>query len=607
MEPNRTKPARLKGWRLWVLRLVVAALSPLLFLGLVELGLRVCGYGHPSAFLVKSADGSGYVTNARFARQFFAADLAGRPWPAILTTPKPPGTIRIFVLGESAAMGTPDPSFGFARILEAMLRQQFPARRFEVVNAAMRGINSHVVLPIARDCVRHEPDLFIVYTGNNEAVGMFAPEPDSPNLAQHLWLVRTIQHAKRTRLAQLMKSLVAYFGNRPPDETQDMAFYRRKRMAADDPRRRAVLENFRQNLRAIHKTARGAGAQTILATVPVNLRDCPPLASLHRPDLAPDAAVRWDAAFHGALVTERSGAPDAALATHLDLLRSDDHFAALHFCIARCLAAGGRLDKAREHFALARDWDAMQFRADSRINRIIRETAADGPGIHLADAERDMAQSPWSADGVPGARLFYEHVHLRFDGDYLVAQTLLPQVIHALGLGEPAAAVPTRDECARALAFTEFDEADMLSSVAALTARPPFPDQLDHAARQAATERASRERITRFDRDALKRATSTALAAVERWPDDWQLRFICGRMLFHTGDPSAAAGHLAAAVRLMPANPTTRIELANCLTELNRIAETIGQLEEVLRLEPENTSVRAGLDALRKRTPAPAP
>ena len=595
MEPNRTKPARLKGWRLWVLRLVVAALSPLLFLGLVELGLRVCGYGHPSAFLVKSADGSGYVTNARFARQFFAAALAGRPWPALLAAPKPPGTVRIFILGESAAMGTPDPSFGFARILETMLRQQFPARRFEVVNAAMRGINSHVVLPIARDCARHEPDLFIVYMGNNEAVGMFAPEPDAPNMAQHLWLVRTIQHAKRTRLAQLMKSLVAHFGNRPPDEAQDMAFYRRKRMAADDPRRGAVLENFRQNLRAIHKTARGAGAQTILATVPVNLRDCPPLASLHRPDLTPADAVRWNAAFHGALTTERSSGRDAALAAYLDLLRTDDQFADLHFCIARCLAAGGELEKAQTHFALARDWDAMQFRADSRINRIIRETAADGRGIHLADAERDF--------GVPGGQLFYEHVHLRFNGDYRIAQTLLPQVIHALGLGDPAAPVPSRDECAGTLAFTEFDETDMLSAVAALTARPPFPDRLEHAARQAQAERVVRERLARFDRDALKRATSTALAAVERWPDDWQLRFICGRMLFHTGDPSAAAGHLAAAVRLMPENPVTRIELANCLTKLNRIAETIGQLEEVLRLEPENASVRGGLDALRKRTP----
>ena len=59
----------------------MAVLSPVLFLGLVESGLRVGGYGHPTAFFVKTADGAGWVTNARFGRQFFPAGLAGQPWP----------------------------------------------------------------------------------------------------------------------------------------------------------------------------------------------------------------------------------------------------------------------------------------------------------------------------------------------------------------------------------------------------------------------------------------------------------------------------------------------------------------------------------------------
>ena len=112
---QRTPTLRLVGWRLWTLRLAMAVLSPLLFLGLVESALRVGGYGHPTAFFVKTEDGAGWVTNARFGRQFFPAGLAGQPWPAVLAARKPPGTVRIFVLGESAAMGTPDPSFGFVK------------------------------------------------------------------------------------------------------------------------------------------------------------------------------------------------------------------------------------------------------------------------------------------------------------------------------------------------------------------------------------------------------------------------------------------------------------------------------------------------------------
>ena len=575
----------------------MAVLSPLLFLTLADCGLRVCGYGHPSAFFVKMADGAGWETNARFGRQFFPAELAGQPWPAVLAARKPPGTVRIFILGESAAMGTPDPSFGFARILEVMLRRQFPARKFEVVNAAMRGINSHVILPIARDCAAHEPDLFIAYMGHNEAVGLYAPEPGAPNFAAHLGLLRTIQRAKMTRLAQLLKSAAAHLASPPPEVTQDMPFYRRKRMAADDPRRAAVRENFRENLRAIGQTAHDAGAPLILATVPVNLRDCPPLASLHHPGLAPADAVRWDAEFAGAQALEQRGARDAALAAYSALLRTDDHFADLHFCLARGLAAGGDWEKARAHFALARDWDAMQFRADSQINRIIREVAADGRGIHLADAEEAM-QSPLREDRVPGARLFYEHVHLRFDGDYLVAQTLLPQVVRALALGEPAAAAPSRDDCARALAYTEFDEMDMLSAIATMTSLPPFLDQLDHTARQAEAERVVRERVARFDRAALQRATGIARAAVERAPDDWQLRFICGRMLLATGDAASAKEQLATAVRLMPSYAVTRMLLADCLARLHRLPEARAQLQEILRLDPENADARTSLEML---------
>ena len=96
------------------------------------------------------------------------------PEPCILSA-KPAGTVRIFVLGGSAAQGIPDPSFSFGRILEVMLRERYPDVKFEVVNAAMTAINSHVALEIARDCAAHQPDLFVVYMGNNEVVGPYGP------------------------------------------------------------------------------------------------------------------------------------------------------------------------------------------------------------------------------------------------------------------------------------------------------------------------------------------------------------------------------------------------------------------------------------------------
>jgi hypothetical protein len=114
--------------------------GPAVFLGLVEGILFVCDVGYSTSFFVKSEQRGVLTTNVHFGWHYQQETLT-EPEPCLVPVDKPKGTIRIFILGESAAMGTPDPSFGFARILEVMLQSAFPNERFEVINAAMRGIN----------------------------------------------------------------------------------------------------------------------------------------------------------------------------------------------------------------------------------------------------------------------------------------------------------------------------------------------------------------------------------------------------------------------------------------------------------------------------------
>src|SRR5439155_4243275 len=245
-----------------VFRLVVV-LSPFVILLVLELALRVIGYGYPTDFFIESATPGFLVTNDKFAAQFFSKRNTSRPVYCRLAVQKPAGTIRIFVLGESAAMGTPDPAFAFCRILEIFLQRQFPEDSFEVVNAAMRGIDSHVVRRIALDCAKHDPDLFIVYAGNNEVVGLHGPEPGSSRISQWLPLIRTSQWLKSTKIGQLTKRLV---GGRASSraETQDMEFFRKKRLWAGDPRRAAVHRNFQSNLEDICRAAARAKANVVL-------------------------------------------------------------------------------------------------------------------------------------------------------------------------------------------------------------------------------------------------------------------------------------------------------------------------------------------------------
>jgi tetratricopeptide (TPR) repeat protein len=505
--------------RRWTRRLSLAVLALVLLLGAVEAGLRIGGYGYSTSFFLLAPAGGMLTANREFVCQFYGRANAPQPLPFLMSPWKAPGTIRIFVLGESGAAGTPAPAFGFARILRVILGEQYPGRRFEVINTALPGINSHIVRRIARECARFEPDAFIVYMGNDEAAGLYTPGAGGASLP------RFLEWARATKLAQLLDAGFGQLRRRagPRTEPRDMAFFRSRRLAANDPRRQQLCRDFQSNLQAICQTASRARAKVILSTVPVNLRDFPPLASLHRPDLTDPDRLRWEAALAAAAIAEHRQLFPAALDLYRAAAQIDDHYAELHFRMAERYEATGQLEKAREQFILARDWDALPFRADDRLNNIVRATGhrRSEAGGRLIDLERAFAQSEQAPGGVPGARLFLDHVRFTFDGHYLAARALLPVVAEALALGKPAAAPLSRDQCAERLAFTVWDEINLAAATARMTSHPPFVDQLEHAARQTRAELALSNRLSRLAPREAGSAAGTYRQAVGRGLEDW--------------------------------------------------------------------------------------
>src|SRR5580704_11019229 len=125
-------------------RWVVALVVPVVFLLAVELALRLLGWGYSTHFFVPSETGLPglYAENQKFGWSFFPKRLARAPDPIRLSKIKPPGTYRIFVFGESAALGDPEPAYGFARILRELLEERCPGTKFEIINVAMTAISS---------------------------------------------------------------------------------------------------------------------------------------------------------------------------------------------------------------------------------------------------------------------------------------------------------------------------------------------------------------------------------------------------------------------------------------------------------------------------------
>jgi hypothetical protein len=272
------------GARVWLYRALAAVVVPAALLLVLECGLRVAGFGQSFHFLIPDERPGYFRTNPDFVSWFLPSNFDLRPLNFGVSASKPPNTVRVVVLGESAAQGIPVPSFGFAAQLRAQLRSRYPGRDIEVINTGIVAISSHVVYQIARELSGFSPDLFVVYMGNNEVVGPYGPGCAYLSEMPPLWFIRLSVFVRSTRTGQLMASFLGRIARhgKPPAEWGGMTMFVNNAVKGDDPRLEAVYKNFEANLRDIVRVAAGSGAKTLLCTVASNIRDSAPFLSLHR-------------------------------------------------------------------------------------------------------------------------------------------------------------------------------------------------------------------------------------------------------------------------------------------------------------------------------------
>jgi len=595
--PQATAPKnRLTGRRKWAYRLVTVVLVPALFLGVVELGLRLFDYGDPTSFfLAREIDEQSVcVENYHFGRRFFPKGLARHPDHCVFAVPKPAGTYRIFVLGESAAQGFPDSSVGFGRILEVMLRESYPQARFEVINTALVAISSHVILPIARDCARHEPDLFVVYMGNNEVIGPFGATgvfgPFSPSLK----LIRASIAAKSLRTGQLLGDLTRWTSSaKPVSRRKEQETFAKSQVRADDARLAAIYANFARNLQDISEAGSSAGAKVVVCTVGADLKNTAPFASVPPADLTADRAEAWQTTYDEGVQREAAGQHAKAVESFERALAIDDSVANLHFRLGRCQSALGKPDEARRHFILARDLDALRCRVDTRINEAIRTFAANrqAEGIYLTDVESVFAKA--SPGGVPGENLFYEYVHMNFEGNYLLAHAVFEQVAGLLPewvgpRGADPAAV-SRQVCMERLAWSAWRRRKAVAFIASFLNEAPFLDQLDCAERNKRVERQLADLNERMRSGGLDDAVRAFRRALERADADVPLHREFAELLIERGEFDEAITHLRTVLKRMPQAGGCFIPLAAALNAQGKTQQALSFCADARRFDPDET------------------
>lgn len=603
------RPQR-RARRLWLFRLTALIVIPTIVLLLLEFCLRVFGFGYPTGFSLKTRinEHDVYVHNRQFCWRFFPKDIARTPVPFAVPVARLPDTYRVFILGASAALGVPDHAYGFGRILEVQLRARFPDINFEVVNAAAVAINSHVVLEIARDCAKLQPDLFVVYLGNNEVVGPYGAGTIFAPISPSLSTIRAGLLLKSTRIGQLLQRLPAAFSSTSaPRSWTGPRMFLEKQVPADGPDLETVYQHFTQNLVDICGVAHERRVPIIVCTVPTNLKDCPPFASLHRSDLTEPQRTRWEAVYEEGVAFESRADYRAAMERYHAAAEIDDHYADLHFRLGRCYWAVGDYETARQYLISARDLDTLRLRADTRINNIIRSVAKRGDiaAVYLLDAEKALAER--SPHSTPAEELFYEHVHLNFKGNFLLATAIrqrlegvLPDWVRRKARENRAPL--TEEDCAERLAFTDWDRhrvvRRMLNSYIKAS---PFADQLYQDERVRRFEGRLNDLKPALRPEAARTIHAQYAEAIRNNDSDVWLRLKYASFLLSAGqDPAAAEEHVRVFLRSFPDHADGLDKLATILIRRGEYDEAVTLAREIVELSPNKVLALAKLgNALR--------
>lgn len=362
---------------------------------------------------------------------------------------------RIFCLGGSTTYGHPyTDKVSFGRWLQAFLNFAAPDRNWEVINAGGISYASYRVANLMQELVQYEPDLFIVYSGQNE----FLEERSYGSLAKlPSWVINADSALCSTRVYSFIKRL--YHGLRSTSSPQSKkefevsgevddilthstgpTSYRR-----DDELRGQILQHYQLNLERMVKLARDVGAEVIFVKPAVNLKDMSPFKSEHKEGLNEQDLITWNSEYEKARALHDAGNYSEALASYNQALRIDERYAELHFMIGRALFALGRFEEAEKSFWRAVDEDIAPLRMLSSMQDILAGVARkmDVPFVDFPSVLREQYLQKYG-HAVFGNEFFLDHVHTNEQGYRLLGLVLFTQLISQGVLSPGSALTPEK-------------------------------------------------------------------------------------------------------------------------------------------------------------------
>ena len=366
---------------------VVLILLPVVIVIFLELSLKLFNYGRTYDQWIPSGEGRLTLNPEIAFRYFYNTDRVPSANHNYFDEVKKENSYRVFVMGGSSAAGFPySPNGAFSRYIRKRLELLYPEKQIEVVNIAMSAINSYALRDMLPGVIEKEPDLIIIYAGHNEyygALGVGSVE----TLGDTRFIVNTVIWLNRFKtfelLRDIVKSVSGWFSTPVKSDGTLMArMSQRQLIPFNSEKYFAGIKQYEGNLRDILEMAKDKNIPVILGRLASNLKDQKPFESIYDGELPP----------------------------------ADDIFNLAHTELT-----SGRLNNADSFFRLAKDLDALRWRAPEKVNQIIEDL---GKEFSYPVVKLDSVFNAESVSGVVGDDLITDHLHPNLRGFQIIGREI---------------------------------------------------------------------------------------------------------------------------------------------------------------------------------------
>ena len=292
--------------------------------------------------------------------------------PDSFLMPKPAGTKRVFIVGESVAalLGSGNNLSGKLTRGQKLLKKLLgsaagPGATIEIINCGMGGYESYRINGVLEEVLKYSPDLVVALSGNNDTM-----EETCPGLECEL----------RRRKFRLYEK---YFGISNTGR---------------EARKKAAMKLHESMLLKMAASAKKAGVPIVFCTLPAAVKDMPPRqpAPLESREFAQGYRLFY------------ANRPAEALQKFKLGLAADPIEPFFNFYAAKALEKLGREKEAAVYFSNALNFDSGMSRSGWERNTVIRRAAA-AKGACVADLEKLFQNM--APGGLPGFAQFTDGMH----------------------------------------------------------------------------------------------------------------------------------------------------------------------------------------------------